>query len=172
MKILITGSPGAGKTTLAKEMETILGIPAIHLDAIFWKPNWIKTAKCERIAFLKKIEQKDSWVLEGNFLNTIDRQLEIATTVILLDFPRLVCIWRVFKRRFLQPGFKRPDVAPGLPDKITWKFLKSIWQYPDNDSKILQCKVENISANIIKLHNPREVYCFLEHLQRTKILSK
>lgn len=41
-RILITGCSGAGKTTLAKKIAEKFELPLIHLDKIFWQPNWGK----------------------------------------------------------------------------------------------------------------------------------
>ena len=46
-KILIIGSGGAGKSTLALKLSEITEIPVIHLDSYFWKPNWVKTPTAE-----------------------------------------------------------------------------------------------------------------------------
>lgn len=53
-KILIIGSAGAGKSTLAKEMHEILGIEIIHLDQHYWQPNWTRT---DEEAWQKKVEK-------------------------------------------------------------------------------------------------------------------
>jgi len=37
---MILGSSGSGKSTLAKQMSGVLGLPAIHLDGLYWKPGW------------------------------------------------------------------------------------------------------------------------------------
>ncbi|MDZ8035131.1 hypothetical protein [Nostoc sp. DedSLP04] len=46
-KILIIGSGGAGKSTLARELGTILSLEVIHLDAWYWNPGWVETPKTE-----------------------------------------------------------------------------------------------------------------------------
>ena len=39
-KIVIIGSPGAGKSTFAHELGAILNIDVIYLDRHFWKTGW------------------------------------------------------------------------------------------------------------------------------------
>ena len=39
-RILVMGSPGSGKSTFARRLSGITGIPVVSLDALFWKPGW------------------------------------------------------------------------------------------------------------------------------------
>ncbi|EBR8158754.1 adenylate kinase, partial [Salmonella enterica subsp. enterica serovar Newport] len=39
-RVLIVGCPGAGKSTLAKELANITKLPLIHLDRYYWLPGW------------------------------------------------------------------------------------------------------------------------------------
>ncbi len=39
-KIVIIGSSGAGKTTFAIELGTILNIKVLHLDRHLWEHDW------------------------------------------------------------------------------------------------------------------------------------
>ncbi|NBJ69081.1 MULTISPECIES: hypothetical protein [Clostridia] len=40
-KIVIIGSPGSRKSTLARKLSDLLGIPVYHMDTIFWQPGWV-----------------------------------------------------------------------------------------------------------------------------------
>lgn len=57
-KIIIIGSSGSGKSTLSRQLSNILDIPVYHLDALFWKPNWIMTTKDEQIDIQKSLLEK------------------------------------------------------------------------------------------------------------------
>jgi adenylate kinase family enzyme len=50
-------------------------------------------------------------------------------TVVFLDLPRLVCLWRVMKRQLRYLGQARPELAPGCRERLTWEFLVWIWTY-------------------------------------------
>lgn len=47
-KIMLIGSGGAGKSTLARKLGVKLGIDVYHLDTLFWKPNWESVPKDEQ----------------------------------------------------------------------------------------------------------------------------
>ncbi len=42
-RLAIVGCAGAGKSTLARLLGQILGLPVFHLDALFWRPGWVET---------------------------------------------------------------------------------------------------------------------------------
>ncbi|BAT52697.1 topology modulation protein [Nostoc sp. NIES-3756] len=161
-KILIIGSGGAGKSTLARELGRILNIDIIHLDTFYWQPGWVETAKDKWEIIIQDLIQLESWIMDGNYSNTLDLRLPVADTVIFLDFPRLLCLFRVIQRRW-QVGKSRPDMASGCPERLTWDFLKYVWTYPvTRRPKILE-RLSHLSPNqqVFILHNPQEVKEFL-----------
>ena len=46
-KVLVIGSGGAGKSTFARHLGTLLNIDVIHLDALYWHPGWVETPRAE-----------------------------------------------------------------------------------------------------------------------------
>jgi len=46
-RVLIIGSPGAGKSTLATEVASRTGLPLVHLDQAYWRPGWVEPDKAE-----------------------------------------------------------------------------------------------------------------------------
>jgi adenylate kinase family enzyme len=79
-KIMIIGSGGAGKSTLARQLGDLLSIEVIHLDAEFWQPHWTETPKSEWISRQKELIQKDSglWtgILEERWMSGSRRQIQ------------------------------------------------------------------------------------------------
>lgn len=97
-RIAIIGSPGAGKSTYAQRLSMITGIQVYHLDKLYWKPGWVETPKSEWVEFQQRIVNKEEWIIDGNYGATMDIRIQAADTVIFLDFPRRVCLWRSIKR--------------------------------------------------------------------------
>ena len=66
-RILVIGSPGAGKSTFAKELSKIIGIPVYHLDKVYWLPNFEKPNEDDFINKVDEIITKDEWIIDGNY---------------------------------------------------------------------------------------------------------
>ena len=72
----------------------------------------------------------DSWIIDGNFGGTRAVRLKACDTVILLDLPRYVCLYRVIKRSIRFYGRSRPDMGAGCDEKIDLEFLSWVWNFP------------------------------------------
>lgn len=64
-RILIQGSSGGGKSTLAKELSKILNLPIIHLDQEYWQPGWKKPNSDEWHAKQLEFINRENWIIEG-----------------------------------------------------------------------------------------------------------
>jgi adenylate kinase family enzyme len=104
--------------------------------------------------------------MDGNYSNTLDIRLSVADTVIFLDFPRILCLSRVIKRRFMYAGQSRPDMASDCPERLNWEFLKYVWSYPINRRPGIIKKLSQVTPNlqVIILRNPTEVREFLQNI--------
>ena len=107
---MILGPAGAGKTVLAHRLSACTGLPVIHLDRIFWRSGWQPAPRDEALAELESALAGDRWIADGNFLDAGDTRFARADTVIFLDLPRALCIWRVLWRRVRDRGRERPDL--------------------------------------------------------------
>jgi adenylate kinase family enzyme len=74
--------------------------------------------------------EQTAWVMDGNYGGTQDARIAVSDTVIFLDLPRRVCLWRVIRRWLRYRGRSRPDMAAGCPEQLSFEFLWWIWNYP------------------------------------------
>jgi len=172
-KILIIGSGGAGKSTLARHLHKATGIELIHLDKVFWQPNWVELPKDEWKKTVENLLKLDSWIMDGNFGGTMEMRFAAADTVIFLDLPRLLCIWRAYKRFLLYRKNNRPDMAEGCDEKFDLEFFKWIWDYPTRTKPRVEALLKRFQneKNIIRLKSKSEVEDFLEMNCRNKVES-
>ena len=168
-RILIIGCGGAGKSTLARKMGDILNIPVVHLDKLFWKPNWVETSREEFDALLAQELAKDKWIMDGNFNRTLPERVKHCDTIIYLDFSRVTCLLGVLKRVITTYGTVRPDMGEGCPERFDLDFLKWVWNFNKNKResyyKMLN-EVENVETIVLK--NRHAVKLFLKTLNQTK----
>ena len=118
-RIIIVGNNGSGKSFLAKEFSVISGLPLVHLDVEFWRPNWEKPPKEEWIKKQMEITSKEKWIIDGNHTDTMELRFRAADIVIFLDINRFVCLVSVLLRN----GKKRSDTPQYLEEKFDKKFL-------------------------------------------------
>ncbi|RCW39737.1 adenylate kinase family enzyme [Paenibacillus prosopidis] len=122
-KIILIGSGGSGKSTLARQLGEKLKIKVYHLDALFWKPNWTGVPKDEQRKVQNDLVKEDEWIIDGNYGGTMDIRLNAADTIIFLDFPRIICVFRAFKRMVQYRNKIRPDMGEGCEERFPLSFL-------------------------------------------------
>ena len=128
-RVVLIGCGGAGKSTLSRKISEKLNLPIYHLDKIFWNEGWVETPKDEFDKELKEIVNKDKWIIDGNYLRTLDMRVKRADTVIFLNMPTYLCTYRIIKRRFMYRGVSRPDIAEGCPEGIDLEFFSWVLKY-------------------------------------------
>ena len=166
---MLIGCGGSGKSTLAAKIARLTGLPLIHLDAVFWKPGWKDTPREEWARMMAGMAKEDAWVMDGNYGGTMDIRLSACDTVIFLDFPRSLCLWRMLKRLVMFRNQTRPDMAPGCPEHVSWEFLMWIWNYrrtrrPGIFKKLAALKQDQ---RAIILDSPRKVEELLARLSNS-----
>jgi adenylate kinase family enzyme len=167
-KVLIIGSGGAGKSTLARHLGEATGIEVVHLDKLHWKPNWTEPPKDEWRKTVETELEKDAWIMDGNYGGTMDARLAACDTVIFLDFPRAICIYRALKRALKYYNETRPDMGAGCKEKIDFEFLHWIWTFPARAKPEIEERLTRRGGekNVIRLRSPREVENFLMNLKK------
>ncbi len=119
-RVLVIGSGGAGKSTLAAQLGTRPELPVVHLDACHWHPGWVPTPDAEWHDTVARLAAGDAWVMDGNYGGTLDLRLAACDAVIFLDLPRWLCIARVLGRWLRYSGRTPARHRAGLPRAAQW----------------------------------------------------
>ena len=160
-RIMIVGSGGAGKSTLAIKLNELLKIPLIHLDKEYWKPGWEESPKKEWHEKQNKMIENINWIIDGNYGGTLDIRFSKADTVIFLDYNRLICTYRIFKRWIKNFNKKRIDMAEGCKEKIDIQFIKWVWEFPNKSRyKIIETMEKYDDVKKIILKNSKDTKLF------------
>jgi adenylate kinase family enzyme len=99
-RVVILGRGASGKSTLAKRLGEISGLPVVELDKIFWRPGLVATPRDEWVAAQDLLVAKDGWIIDGDLgqFDVVETRLRAADTVIFLDFSFLCCAHRAIRR--------------------------------------------------------------------------
>ena len=168
-KIMVIGvSSGVGKSTFADRLGQALNIPVVHLDSLFWKPGWVEATVDEFKESQRKVVQQEKWVIDGNYSNSYEIREPLADTVIYLELPLRVCLFRVLKRYWKHRGTTRPDLGEGCTEKLDSEFLKFIvTTYKRRKRQMAERlkRYEQEGKKVIALKSRREIEEFLTHLK-------
>lgn len=168
--MVIGVSAGVGKSTFARRLGEALHIDVHHLDTYYWKPNWVEASLEEFSNAQHEVVNQDQWIIEGNYSNTFEIRAEHADTIVYLELPLHVCLYRVIKRRVMNIGKTRPDMGEGCKEKIDWKFIKFIitTYYPRKrkmGERFNSFQSFGQPKDIITLKSKQEIHSFLENIK-------
>lgn len=156
-RVLIIGPCGSGKSTLARELAPRMDLPLVHMDQLGWQPGWVETEKAELNASLADAVAQEAWLIEGNYGSTLIPRLERADTVIYLDFPIHLCLWRLIRRIVAHRGQSRPDMPEGCPERFDAAFFWYVFNWKRGPRLRTEQKLANYPGTVIRLRNPREL---------------
>ncbi len=128
-KVIVIGSPGAG-------------LPLYYLDMIWHKPDRTNISREELVAEQKKIMENRSWIIDGNYLSTMELRLENCDTIFLLDYPLEVCLAGA-KARI---GTKREDI-PWVETEFDEEFRQWILNFPKDQLPVIYQLLEKYGQN-------------------------
>lgn len=165
-RILVIGCSGGGKSTLARALGRRFNLPVVHLDVLFWKPGWVESAYEEFRPKVAAAVAEDRWVIDGNYSRTFDLRLPRAETIVWVDQPRRVCLWRAFRRSLTQFGRNRADLAPGCPEKFDFGFYRFIWNFKrTHDAMMVEALARDAAhARVFRLRSDAEILAFMTGL--------
>ena len=104
-EILVLGvSVDVGKSSFARKLSEKTATPVHHLDSYFWKPGWAESTHEEFSEKQQALVKRDCWIIEGDYTATYVIRRQKAETIIYLELPLMVCLYRVVKRRIINHG--------------------------------------------------------------------
>jgi len=167
-RIVILGNAGSGKSTLARTLGIRLGLPVVHLDTLFWEPDWVEPDAEQFRARVNEAVAPAAWICEGNYARrTFDLRLPRADLIIWLDTPRLTCFTRVILRGLMNRP--RPDLAAGCTEKLDREFLtflNFVWNFDRGYRPGIEAVRLAIGPKIptVHLRGTRQIAAFLDSL--------
>lgn len=152
---MIIGPCGAGKSTLSFDLASRLGLPLIHMDKLNWQPGWVDEGNARLRGLLAMEVAKQRWLIEGNYGSSLDLRLARADTVIYLDYPLPLCLWRLGKRIVTGYGRTRPDMADDCPERFDAEFIFYMLRWNRGPRLRTEERLRGHEHKVIRLKSPR-----------------
>jgi len=121
-RVVVGGSTGSGKTTLARELAARLGLRYVELDALQWEPNWTPASDEVMRAGVTAALASDRWVVDGNYFKLHDLTLAHAQLLVWLDYSFAQTACQLVRRTF-QRAYRREELWNGNRES----FAKALW---------------------------------------------
>jgi len=148
-KIIVIGCPGSGKSTFARALHNITGIPLFHLDMMYWNADRTTVEKSVFRERLAETMQKSEWIIDGNYNSTMELRMQACDTVFFLDYPVEICLDGIKERR----GKPRTDM-PWIEenDEEDAEFIEFIKSYnAESRPKVME---------LFERYSDKDIYVF------------
>lgn len=148
-KVIVIGCPGAGKSTFSRELNKITGLPLYHLDLLNWNSDKTTVGKEVFYDRLQNILILDKWIIDGNYLSSLELRIRECDTVFFLDYSSDVCINGIMERK----GKPRADM-PWIETEDDEEFLQFVRDFSFNTRpSVIELITKYNEKNIIVFNN-------------------
>jgi adenylate kinase family enzyme len=155
-RIVILGRGASGKSTLARRLGEVTGLPVIELDKLFWQSGLTATHRDQWVSLQENLIAEDRWILDGDLgpYDAIEVRLRAADTVIFLDFSLVLCAWRAVRRSRERSDF--------------WRWLVA-YRFESRPILMQAIAKHAASAQLRVLRNPQAVARFIAEAGRKRL---
>ncbi|WP_428669209.1 hypothetical protein [Reyranella sp.] len=169
-RVVVFGTTGSGKSWLAERLAARHGLRLIELDALFWGKDW-QPAPLELFRYRVECEIRDGdWIVVGNYGQVRDLTWRAADTLVWLDLPFPLVIWRLFRRTMRRSLTKEDLWGTGNTESLVRSLFsrQSILLYAmkthgKNRARFaIDCEFLSKDKTVVRLSSAREVERFLQ----------
>ena len=132
-RALVIGCPGAGKSTFARRLRDLTGLPIVYLDRLYWNADRTTVSRETFDARLAEALARPRWIIDGNFSRTMPVRLAACDTVFLFDLPVDVCLPGAAARI----GQAREDM-PWIEERFDPEFRQYILDFPRDQLPVIE----------------------------------
>jgi hypothetical protein len=159
-RILVLGRTGSGTTTLARQLAA-----ALELDALYFGPNFNTVPLPVLRERTSAAIAGERWITDGNKSRVRDLVWPRADTVVWLDYPLAVSLWRLGKRALWRTSVLKEQAAEtgekrALPKQLlaaTKAVLTALRSHMGQRREYprLFARPENRHLAVVRLRSPR-----------------
>jgi adenylate kinase family enzyme len=178
-RVVVGGTTGSGKTTLAREIAAMIGAPAVELDSLHWEPDW---TEAETPVFRARVEAAlagGRWVVDGNYNKVRDLTWARADLLVWLDYPIARIFWQL-AHRTTRRVFTQEELWSGNRERFRTAFLSReslfVWAVQTHWKKRREYPVtlrrpEYAHLRVVRLRSPKEMGAFVRALRASMITT-
>lgn len=170
-KICVIGNACSGKTTLARKLEQITGLPLYHVDSIQFLPNLKLKNPDETRTELLDISNRQQWIIDGfGPLNIIEDRFQKSDLIVFIKLPLTLVYWWMVKRQIKALFVRRKELPENCfeatPEQ-TYRLIKNIYNvhtgmWPQLDRIF---KKDIYKNKVIFLENKKSIADYLVNLK-------
>lgn len=168
-RVLLYGVTGSGKSTAARRIAEVTGLPLVEVDEVCWEPGWVQVPPEEQRRRLTRICAGERWVLDTAYGVWTDVALARAELVVALDYPRRVSLARLVRRTASRVvrgtevcNGNRETLLRALDDDsiIRWHFRS----FASKRERILAWEADPAMPRVLRFTRPRDLDAWLDGL--------
>ena len=171
-RVVVIGTTGSGKTTVARQLAQRLGLVHVEIDALHWQAGWQETPHEVLRQRVQQATQGPAWVVDGNYSQLRDILWPRADTVAWLDYAFARVIGQLF-RRTLRRTLGREVLWNQNRERFWVQFLsrdslflyacQTHWRRRRQYGQLFQ-QPEQAHLAVVRLHSPRATRQWLDSL--------
>lgn len=162
-RVVVAGVSGAGKTTLARRVALVLGVPHTEIDALFHGTGW--TPREEFLDDVRELVAGEVWTTEFQYASARPLLLERADLLVWLDLPFATVVLPRLVRRTLRRRVRREvlwngNIEPPLHTVLTDREHVVRWAVATRTKhrrRIPQLEAAWPHLTVVRLRSAREV---------------
>ena len=171
-RIVVYGSSGSGKSSLAADVARQAGLPHVEIDTLAFDSRYTHVPFDVLWERFRRALSGGGWVVEGMHRDQLEEALRTADTFVWLDVPRAVVAWRlshmnlslVLKRQ--ERHGRRLRLRDLVRDELPF-IHKTIRKHPQRRAHGLRFFEEASSKGlrVVRIRTKRDVGAFLNSFQ-------
>lgn len=99
-RVVVVGRGGSGKSTFSQRLSAATGLPVIELDKLYWEDSLQPLTSDQWRSRQSRVADEETWIMDGDLgpFDVLEPRLRRADTVVVMDTPLVMCLWRALRR--------------------------------------------------------------------------
>ena len=175
-RLVVIGPSGSGKTRLCARLAELLPARHVEIDALWHGPNWESCGPEELRRRVSAATEGDDWISDGTYHTIIgDLVLDRAETVVWLDLPVALVMWRLVRRSWVrkrdQGELWHGNREERWLNQIRWLIWPAFKRAFENRRRLPAHLARHPQLQVHRLRSDADVEAFVQSIQATESMS-